>query len=233
MKRLLVIDDDTELCELLVEHLSGEGFRVDTAHDGRQGLALAIEGSYDAIILDVMLPVFNGFEVLTRLRTRISTPVVMLTARGDETDRVVGLEMGADDYLSKPFSPRELVARLRAILRRTKPEKPVEAGAQRKIEVGDVTMDLGMRVVLRQGEPVELTSVEFGLLEVLLRNSGMLVSRKELAKTVLGRPLSTFDRSIDVHISKLRKKLGEKAGGAERIKTIRSAGYIYTDSPDA
>ena len=232
MKRLLVIDDDTELCELLVEHLSGEGFRVDTANDGRQGIDLATEGGYDAIILDVMLPVFNGFEVLSRIRARISTPVVMLTARGDETDRIVGLELGADDYLSKPFSPRELVARLRAILRRTKPEKPVEAGAQRKIEVGDVTMDLGMRIVLRQGKPVELTSVEFGLLEVLLRNSGTLVSRKELAKTVLGRPLSPFDRSIDVHISKLRKKLGDKTDGAERIKTIRSAGYIYTDSPD-
>jgi len=183
-----------------------------------------------------MLPKKNGFEVLQQLRSRISTPVVMLTARGDDVDRIVGLEMGADDYLPKPFNPRELVARIRAVLRRVKPEgielKP-RAASDRMLKSGDVRMDLGTHGVTCSDTPVELTAVEFNLLEQLLRNAGQLVSRKYLTRTVLGREMSDFDRSIDVHVSKLRKKLGLDPAGTERIKTIRGVGYLYVLAPQS
>lgn len=229
MERILVIDDDLELCELLEEYLALKGLRVEAAHDGEEGLERACEGMYDLIVLDVMLPGRNGFDVLRQLRRQVGTPVVMLTARGDEVDRIVGLEMGADDYLPKPFNPRELVARVRAVLRRTRQEREERTAFQKsqKLKVGDVELDVTRRTVLRQGERVELTSVEFGLLEMLLRNAGQLVSREELTRTVLGRSLSPYDRSIDVHVSKIRKKLGHEVYGTERIKAIRGSGYLY------
>jgi DNA-binding response OmpR family regulator len=233
MERVLVIDDDVALCELLTEYLAPEGFRVESVHDGEEGLERACDGEYDLIVLDVMLPTINGFEVLRHLRTKAGTPVVMLTARGEEVDRIVGLEIGADDYLPKPFNPRELVARMRAILRRTRPEREqaVPAFMSKVLRVGDVEIDAGTRLVFRSGERVDLTSVEFNLLEMLLNRAGQLVPREELIQAVLGRSPYPYDRSIDVHISKLRKKLGHEMSGIERIKTIRNVGYLYAFAP--
>jgi two-component system response regulator CpxR len=168
------------------------------------------------------------------LRTRLRTPILMLTARGDEVDRIVGLEMGADDYLSKPFNPRELLARMRAVLRRVSaaepPGEPLEAAGE-QLQVGDLRIDVGARQVLSAGQRVELTSVEFALLVILVRQAGQVVSREELIQSVLGRSLSPFDRSIDVHVSKVRKKLGRQIDGLERIRTIRGAGYLYARTP--
>jgi two-component system, OmpR family, response regulator CpxR len=229
MDRLLVIDDDSALCDLLTEYLAGEEFVIDTAADGQTGLRKATEGNYDLIILDVMLPGLNGFEVLREFRKTSVTPIVMLTARGDPVDRIVGLEVGADDYLSKPFNPRELLARMRAVLRRTRQGQQDEDGAvpSGKIAVGDVVMYTGTRLVLRGGTHVDLTAAEFNLLEMLLRKAGRFVSREELTQEVLGREPYPYDRSIDVHVSKLRKKLGHIADGIERIRTIRNVGYLY------
>jgi len=233
MNHILVIDDDTELCELLTEYLKHEGFEITSVYDGEQGLHLAVSGAdkYDLIILDIMLPGMNGFEVLQHLRTQSDTPVLMLTARDEEVDRIVGLEMGADDYLPKPFNPRELIARARAILRRTKDrnEKYAAVSMPEKISVGDIELDTGTRVVNRDGERIELTSVEFGFLEMLLRAAGHVVTREQLAEGVLGRNLTAYDRSVDVHLSSLRKKLGHKLGEIERIKTVRGAGYTYVN----
>jgi two-component system response regulator CpxR len=233
MNRILVIDDDTELCELLADYLKPEGFELHLVHDGEQGLqrALSEAGGYDLIVLDIMLPGMNGFEVLQRLRLQLDTPVLMLTARDEEVDRIVGLEMGADDYLPKPFNPRELIARARAILRRTRVrnERGGFLAHPEIISVGDIEMDTGSRIVRRNGEKVELTSVEFGCLEILLRAAGHVVTREQLAEGVLGRSLTAFDRSVDVHMSSLRKKLGHKFGEFERIKTVRGAGYVYTN----
>jgi len=227
---ILVIDDDRDLCELLDEYLTREGFWVETVHDGEKGIEKVLTGTYGVVVLDVMLPgKHDGYDVLKQMRARTNTPVLMLTARGDDVDRIVGLEMGADDYLPKPFNPRELVARLRAILRRSTPGtgRVSEGASSVRHWVGDVEMDMGTRTVLRAGKPVDLTSVEFTLLEMLLFKAGNIVTRDELAKTVLGRSLTPYDRSIDVHVSKLRKKLGRESGGTERIKSIRGSGYIY------
>jgi len=233
MSRILVIDDDIELCDLLADYLGHEGFEITPVHDGVQGLqtAIAQAGQYDLIVLDVMLPGMNGFEVLRRLRSQSDTPVLMLTARDEEVDRIVGLEMGADDYLAKPFNPRELIARARAILRRTKDRRDRSAAhlAPTKITVGDIELDTGTRVVRRNGESLELTSVEFSFLEILLRAAGHVVTRERLAEGVLGRSLTAYDRSVDVHLSSLRKKLGHKFGEIERIKTVRGVGYIYAN----
>jgi len=227
--RLLIVDDDVKLCDLVAEFLKPDGFEIDSAHDGESGLLRAVSGEHALVILDVMLPGFNGFEVLRRIRLQSSVPVLMLTARGDGLDRVVGLEIGADDYLPKPFNPRELVARIRAILRRIRPSdsKRPESG-QEQLAVGDVEMDIGARVVRLSGEVVELTGVEFQLLEILLRSAGSVVARNELSKIALGRALSPYDRSLDMHLSNLRKKLGHRVGNAERIKTLRGVGYVYT-----
>ncbi len=227
---LLVIDDDTELCELLEEYLEPDGFRVEAVHDAQQGMARALAGEHALIVLDVMLPGFSGFELLRQLRAKSSKPVLMLTGRGDPADRIAGLETGADDYLPKPFDAHELVARIRAILRRTAPADRFGGcnSAHPKLVVGDIEMDAGARTVRRAGAPVELTSVEFGLLEVLLRAAGQVVQRADLCSKVLGRDLMPFDRSIDVHVSSLRRKLGRTGGQQERIKTIRGLGYIYT-----
>jgi two-component system response regulator CpxR len=227
--RLLIVDDDVKLCDLVAEFLKPDGFEIDSAHDGESGLLRAVSGEHALVILDVMLPGLNGFDVLRRIRSQSSVPVLMLTARGDGLDRVVGLEIGADDYLPKPFNPRELVARIRAILRRIRPSdsKRPESG-QEQLAVGDVEMDIGARVVRLSGEVVELTGVEFQLLEILLRSAGSVVARNELSKIALGRALSPYDRSLDMHLSNLRKKLGHRVGNAERIKTLRGVGYVYT-----
>ena len=226
-KKILIIDDDTGLCELLSSYLTSEGFDVEAAHDGAQGADRALEGNYALIVLDVMLPTLNGFEVLRRIRQQSQVPVLMLTARGEDIDRIVGLEMGADDYLPKPFNPRELVARLRAIQRRTLAALPAGAAGPEILEVGDVMLDLGTRSVRCAGVPVELTSLEFSLFEALLRLAGTVISREELTRQALGREFSGLDRSIDVHVSSLRKKLGPAAGGDDRIKSVRGIGYLY------
>ena len=223
MERVLIVDDDVELCELVAEYLTPEGFEVESVHDGERGLERALSGEHVLVVLDVMLPGMNGIEVLRRLRGQSRLPVIILTARGDDVDRIVGLEIGADDYLGKPFNPRELVARIRAVLRRAHPSQP----ASQRILVGDVELDPAARTVRRGGEAVDLTSVEFALLETLLRSAGQVVTREQIAKDVLGRRFMAYDRSIDMHVSKLRRKLGETSGGEERIKTIRGVGYIY------
>ena len=220
--RLLLIDDDVELTRLLSELLSHEGFEVETQATGAGAADRAVSGSYDLVVLDVMLPDQTGFEILKDIRHRSALPVILLTARGDDVDRIVGLEMGADDYLGKPFNPRELAARLRAIQRRVGGLR----GGREVLEVGDVVLDVGARTVRRGGREVPLTSAEFALLELLLRSAGRVISRDAIAESVLGRRLSAFDRSVDVHVSNLRKKL--EATGAERIKTVRGAGYVFT-----
>jgi DNA-binding response OmpR family regulator len=225
MDRVLIVDDDVELCELVTEYLEPEGFNIEAVHDGETGLQRALSGEHVLVVLDVMLPRMNGLDVLRRLRGQSQTPVIILTARGDDVDRIVGLEIGADDYLPKPFNPRELVARIRAILRRSQPAADNET--PQKISVGDVALDPGSRTVRRAGEAVELTSVEFSLLEILLRSAGQVVTREQIAEEVLDRKFMAYDRSIDMHVSKVRRKLGPQPGGDERIKTIRGVGYIY------
>ena len=229
MDRVLIIDDDFELCSLVSEYLEPEGFRVESVHDGETGLQRAQNGNYLLVILDVMLPGMSGFDVLRRLRATSRIPVLLLTARGEDVDRIGGLEIGADDYLPKPFNPRELVARIRAVLRRTSAD-PKGVGTPRPPEIlriGDIELDPATRTVKHGGEPVDLTSVEFNLLEVLLREAGRVVTREELVSAVLSRKFSPFDRSIDMHVSKVRKKLGDLNGDVEHIKTVRGVGYIF------
>jgi two-component system response regulator CpxR len=223
--RILVVDDDTELCSLVAEYLKPEGFQVEAVHDGKAGLARALNGDYLLVVMDVMLPGLNGFDVLRKIRDSSRMPVLLLTARGEDVDRIVGLEIGADDYLPKPFNPRELVARIRAILRRTN-VKEGDTPVPDVIKVGDVELDPATRSVLHNGKPVDLTSVEFGLLQVLLREAGRVVTREALVDEVLGRKFSPFDRSIDMHVSKVRKKLGD-SDSEDHIKTVRGAGYIF------
>ena len=226
MEKIILIDDDEELCELVSEYLSVEGFEVEAIHDGESGLQKASSGEYDLVILDVMLPKKNGFDVLRELRRESKIPVLMLTARGDDMERIVGLEIGADDYLPKPFNPRELVARIRAILRRVSSEG--EQPTSEKIQIDDLEVSPSGRSAKKDGEDLGLTAVEFDLLAALLKEAGKVVKKEDLSETVLDRKLSPYDRSLDMHISNLRKKLGTRADGEERIKTIRSVGYIYT-----
>lgn len=239
MERLLIVDDDRELCELVAELLEGEGFRVDVENRSGEGLARALSGEHALVVLDVMMPGMNGFEVLRRLRAEGSgVHVLMLTARGDDVDRIVGLEIGADDYLPKPFNPRELVARIQAVLRRARTTtranlSSAAVGSPERITVGDVEVDTGTRHVRREGETVELTNVEYEILVILLSAAGRVVTREDLVRSALGREISVFDRSIDMHISHLRKKLGRRAGEFERIKTVRGVGYIYARPSDA
>jgi two-component system response regulator CpxR len=230
MQPVLVIDDDAGLCELVAEYLEPEGYRVEAVHDGEAGVERALSGEHALAVLDFMLPGINGFEVLRRIRARSRLPIVMLTARGDDVDRIIGLEIGADDYLPKPFNPRELVARINAVLRRARTNDEVGLeGVSGRLIVGDVEMDTGTRIVRRAGETVELTVVEYDLLEKLLRAPGRIVTREEMVRDVLHRNLSPFDRSIDMHVSNLRKKLGHQVQGVERIKTVRGVGYIYAN----
>jgi two-component system response regulator CpxR len=234
--RVLIIDDDEELTELVTEYLRREGLEAHIAGDGESGTRKALTGEYSAVVLDVMLPGIGGFEVLRRIRASngavAQLPILMLTARGDEVDRVLGLEMGADDYLPKPFSSRELVARLRAILRRAQQVREAPATTHETLHVGDIQLSSSTREVLRNSERIELTSAEFDLLRVLLQNAGTIVSRETIAEVALGRPLLAYDRSIDVHISNLRRKLGPDARGVERIKSVRGVGYIYAQASE-
>lgn len=225
--RILVIDDDRELCGLLDEYLTAEGFEVAMVHDGTEAAEQACEQLYDLAVLDVMLPGLNGFDVLRKIRLTSSLPVIMLTARGEEIDRIVGLELGADDYLPKPFNPRELVARIRAIQRRQSSADTNTAAATAPLTVGDLTLDPGRRSVTRHGKNVALTSLEYSVLELLLTQAGLVISRDELCNQALGRQLSAYDRSIDVHVSSLRRKLGPAEDSSERIKSVRGVGYIY------
>ncbi|HPS78843.1 MAG TPA: response regulator transcription factor [Thermoanaerobaculaceae bacterium] len=226
--RVLIVDDDAALGELLGEYLEQEGYVVDTVRDGETGATRATSGACDLVVLDVVLPGLGGFDVLRRIRAVSTVPVIMLTARGDDVDRIVGLELGADDYLPKPFNPRELVARMRAVLRRVDGEP--EPGTRRKprlVEVDDVTLDLGARTVRRAGEELRLTGLEFSLLEALVRAAGEVVRRSDLYREVLGRRATSYDRSLDVHVSNLRRKLGLLPGERERIKTVRGVGFQY------
>lgn len=224
MSKILIIDDDEELCELVAEYLAVEGFDTEAVHDGVTGLEKASSGGYDLAILDVMLPKMDGFAVLRKLRETSDLPVVMLTARGDDAERIQGLEIGADDYLPKPFNARELVARLRAVLRRT----VADDHAVERLNVDDLELSTTSRSVRLAGEDVTLTSVEFDVLRELVRRAGTVVKKDDLSISALERELSPFDRSLDMHISNLRKKLGPRSDGGERIKTVRSVGYIYT-----
>lgn len=228
MNKILIIDDDIELCELLSEFFATEKISTECIHNGKSGLEAAKSGAFDLIILDIMLPEMNGLDVLKNLRQVSQTPVIMLTARGEEVDRVLGLELGADDYLAKPFSPRELVARIRAIFRRLQNSLPSdELHEQPRYHIADIQLETSTRTVMRNGELLSLTEVEFSILEQLMRTAGTVIERQELAQKVLGRRLSYDDRSLDVHMSNLRKKLGHYAGELERIKTIRGVGYLY------
>jgi two-component system response regulator CpxR len=228
--RLLLIDDDRELCDLLTEFLSSEGYEIRACHAGDAGLAAVVADPPDLVVLDVMLPGLGGLDVLREIRARLAVPVVMLTARGEEVDRIVGLELGADDYLPKPFNPRELAARIRAVLRRVDGAGP--RGLSERVRVGDVELDPGARVAWRGGAELELTGVEFSLLERLVRGAGQVMSRDELSREVLGRRASSFDRSLDVHISNLRRKLGPRSDGGDRLKTVRGVGYQYVRPAD-
>jgi len=224
MPTILIIDEDPELCDQVSQYLKNEGFDTQAIHNGEEGLDAALNQSYQAIIMEVLLPGIGGFEILRRLRAVSQVPVIILSTRGDEVDRVLGLELGADDYLSKPFSTRELVARIRAVLRRTLAthNEPVPDSLQ----IQNLELDSGAHSVKINNEPLELTSVEFKLLELLMRSAGKTVTREEIAKDVLGRELAAFDRSIDTHVSNLRHKIGSGRSGS-RIKTIRGTGYVF------
>jgi DNA-binding response OmpR family regulator len=222
MDRVLIVDDDVQLCELLCERLSTEGFAIDVAHDGPHGLECALKMEPALVVLDLMLPGMGGLDVLQRLRAKSPVPVLILTARGEDVDRILGLEIGADDYVAKPFNPRELIARIRAILRRT----VRTASSTAPLVAGDVRLDPAAREVWVNEELVNLTSVEFTLLETFLHDAGHILTREQLTESVLGRKLGSFDRVIDVHISNLRRKLGHAHGG-ERIKAVRGSGYLF------
>lgn len=218
---LLLVDDDAELCGMMREYLAQAGHRLECAHDGRTGLACVLNGLFDLVILDVMLPVLDGFEVLKQLRRRMSVPVIMLTARVQQHDRIEGLNAGADDYLPKPFDPDELLARVRAVLRRTEALRP----SADELNVGGLRLNPATRQAWSGGVAVELTSMEFDLLEMLARSAGRVVSREEITAALFEREATPYDRFLDVHISHLRKKLND---GPRMIRTIRGVGYIFT-----
>ncbi|MFA9440697.1 response regulator [Uliginosibacterium sp. sgz301328] len=224
MPRVLLVDDDVELCAMQKEYLSMEGFDVEAVHTGEDGVAAVLASNYDMIVLDVMMPGMNGIDALRQIRQHSRVPVVMLTARGDDIDRIVGLELGADDYVPKPSSPRELVARIRAILRRAGSARNVAAAAQ-PLVCGQLTVRPEQRHAEWNGEPLELTSTEFNLIEALVRSAGRVVSKQELSQSALGRDLARYDRSIDVHVSNLRHKLGLLPDGRSPIQTVRGAGF--------
>ncbi|MDN3615424.1 MAG: response regulator [Vibrio gallaecicus] len=228
MANILLIDDDTELTSLLKDILSFEGFSVSEANDGYAGLE-AVTDDIDLILLDVMMPKLNGMETLKKLRETRQTPVLMLTAKGEEIDRVIGLELGADDYLPKPFSDRELLARIRAILRRTQTEAVTPKPTNDGIEYNGIKIYPGKQEAYYKGELVDLTTTEFALLSHLIQNPGKVITKESLSLDVLGKRLAAFDRAIDMHISNLRKKLPERADGKPRIKTLRGRGYLLIE----
>jgi len=223
MDDVLLIDDDIELCAMLKDYLGRYGFRVHGVHRGDEGLKTARGREWALILLDVMLPGMDGFEVLKQVRASSDVSVLLLTARGEDVDRIVGLEIGADDYLPKPFNPRELLARMRAILRRRSGTGPKAEPVL--LRVDDLELDSAARTVTQGGKRIELTSVEFTLLETLMRFPGQVVSREQLSESALGRKFDPFDRSLDMHVIRLRRKLGTNRAGDEQVKTIRGAGY--------
>ncbi|MCM0753884.1 response regulator [Desulfovibrio aminophilus] len=225
-KRILVIDDDTRLQDLLREYLQAEGFEVSAHHDGRTALAAAEQAAPDLVVLDIMLPGQNGLDILRDLRQDSRLPVIMLTARGDDADRIVGLELGADDYLAKPFNPRELLARIRAVLRRAEAPQPETPP---RLEVAGLKLDAGRQELTVEGERIPLSSTETRLLGELMRHPGTEFSRDDLMRRVWGREFVTYDRSIDVHISKLRGILKPFPAHADRIRTVWGKGYIFLD----
>ncbi|KXF82746.1 response regulator [Enterovibrio coralii] len=231
MAHILLIDDDTELTSLLKDLLELEGYNVDIANNGQQGLE-KISDEVDLVLLDVMMPVLNGMETLRRLRDQWETPVLMLTAKGEEIDRVMGLELGADDYLPKPFSDRELLARMRAILRRTAKNSDEKRGeeAQDKLEYQDIVIFPGKMEVYCQSQLIDLTGTETALLTYLVKQPGSIVAKADISLNVLGKRLAPFDRAIDMHISNIRKKLPERDDGKPRIKTLRGRGYLLVEA---
>lgn len=226
--RVLMIDDDRKLCRLVRDYLQPMGYAIDAAHTGPDGLQRALNENFHAIILDLMLPGMDGFEVLKKLRQTSNVPVLMLTARGEEPDRIVGLEIGADDYLPKTFSTRELLARLRAVTRRTN-QTATTQNTPEEIVVGELRVRPESRVVILNDKPLVLTPVEFDLLACLAAAKGRVKTREHLLDAIAGRNYDVFDRSIDVHISSLRKKLGDDPKSPRFIKTLRSAGYMLID----
>lgn len=222
MTKVLLIDDDVELTSLLTEYLTEEGFEVSSVHDGRAGVEEATSRHYDIAVLDIMMPRMNGIEALQRMRKAGDMPVLMLTAKGDNIDRITGLNLGADDYVSKPCTPEELVARLRAILRRSQKR---EAGESGLLTSGGLTLHPGSRTAEWQGRPLDLTGAEYSILEVLARNVGQLVSKQEVSRRAFGQALTAFDRRIDVHMSSIRQKLGTRKDGQSWIRTVRGQGY--------
>jgi len=224
---VLLVDDDVELCDSLKRLLGMDGFNVTVVHDGDAGVQHARKGGYELVILDVMLPRGDGRKVLRRIRLTLQIPVIMLTARGDEADRIAGLEGGADDYLPKPFNPRELVARMRAVLKRKN-----GLALPNMLKIGDLEIDRSQRRVARSGRTITLTGAEFDILLLLVRSAGKVLTREEIAEAALGRSMGVFDRSVDNHISNLRKKLGSRVGEAERIQNVRGSGYVYTGEID-
>lgn len=227
MTDILLVDDDTELSSMLGEYLSAEGISIDYAFDGKQGVQKALTGQYDAVILDVMMPELDGFEVLRRIRSQSSVPVLMLTAKGDDIDRIVGLEIGADDYLPKPFNPRELLARLHAVLRRTQSDK--QQGHKNHLQhIGSLEVNSSSRTAFARGQTLDLTSTEFNLLHALVKQAGSIVSKESLSEHGLGRALEKYDRSIDMHMSNLRKKMSQHNLGSMVI-TVRGQGYQLSD----
>jgi len=222
---ILIIDDDKELCALLADFLKLEGFQTHAQHDGAEAINHCRSNYYDAIILDIMLPGMQGLDVLRHLREFSRTPVLMLTARGEDTDRIVGLEMGADDYLPKPCNPRELAARLRAILRRY--EGQAEPATTQHLSIGHTKVNTTDRSATYKGESLKLTSAEFNVLHVLLSHAGHVVDKDNISQEALGRALSAYDRSVDVHVSKIRKKFSA-LGGENLILSVRGIGYQFT-----
>lgn len=224
-KSLLIIDDDTSLTELLSEYLSPQGYDITLCHDGESGLEVATSNRhFDLILLDVMLPKLDGFEVLKRLRISHLTPVLMLTAKGDDFDRIFGLELGADDYLAKPFNHRELSARIKAIVRRM--DYLPSVGSQQKLQIDDLTLCPSTQTVECKSQQLPFTATEFLILQLLMINKGAIVSKQDISEKVMGRKLVAFDRSIDMHVSNIRGKL-MKASDSEKIKTVRGTGYLF------
>lgn len=224
--KLLMIDDDTGLCELLSEYLSAQGFSIQTAHDGQQGLELALQNDYALILLDVMLPSIDGFEVLKQLRQSKLTPVIMLTAKGEDFDRIFGLELGADDYIPKPFNHRELLARVKAITRRIEHINSVSNNNNKKLSLNGITINFATREASVNNTTLTLTGTEYEILALLVKHAPDVISKEQISEEVLGRRLASFDRSIDMHVSNIRKKITEHIAG-EKIKTIRGTGYVF------
>jgi two-component system response regulator CpxR len=224
--KLLMIDDDTGLCELLSEYLTAQGFEIQSVHDGEQGLKLAQTNDYALILLDVMLPTLDGFEVLKQLRQTKLTPVIMLTAKGEDFDRIFGLELGADDYIPKPFNHRELLARVKAITRRIEHINSLNVSTSNKLLMNGITVNQAAREASINEHTLTLTGTEYEILALLCKNAGEVVSKELISEEVLGRRLASFDRSIDMHVSNIRKKIAEHIP-TERIKTMRGTGYVF------